>query len=350
MADFSIQWDSSGADLVTYIGDGKTRPLFFGGTPEITILDSTGNPSQNPSDYISQLVLQISNPESTMSIVFNNNFSGSNPGISLSFNTSTGLITLTASTQLDPAQWDSAIGQLQYTNSATTATEPVGTTHTISLVSVTSFGGAYTTTTQIGNDSIVVCFYPGTRIRTPDGEVAVETLKAGDLVLTADGAAAPVRWIGRQTVSTVFGDKLRVLPIRIRAGALADSVPARDLLVSPDHGLLVEGVMVQAAALVNETSIVRESAVPQTFTYRHIELDGHALVIAEGAPAETFVDNIDRQRFDNWCEYEALYPDGKSVEELPYPRAKSRRQLPAGILALIEERARAIGAAVAAVA
>ncbi|TDG04992.1 hypothetical protein E2C05_31985, partial [Paracraurococcus ruber] len=55
-------------------------------------------------------------------------------------------------------------------------------------------------------DGTVICFYPGTRIRTPDGEAAVETLAIGDLVLTADGQARPVRWVGRQTVATLFAD------------------------------------------------------------------------------------------------------------------------------------------------
>src|SRR4051794_5328758 len=100
--------------------------------------------------------------------------------------------------------------------------------------------------TAVGNkpveflgDDQVICFYPGTCIRTPVGEVAVETLRIGDMVLTAEGRAMPVRWLGRQTVSTLFADPLRVLPIRIAAGALAENLPARDLLVSPDHAILV---------------------------------------------------------------------------------------------------------------
>jgi len=54
----------------------------------------------------------------------------------------------------------------------------------------------------------------------------------------------------------------------------------------------------------------------------------HALVLAEGVPAETFVDNVQRAAFDNWAEHEQLYPAGASTSELPYPRAKSARQTP----------------------
>ncbi|MDO9714589.1 Hint domain-containing protein, partial [Paracraurococcus lichenis] len=146
---------------------------------------------------------------------------------------------------------------------------------------------------EIGQGT-VICFYPGTLIRTPAGEQAVETLAIGDLVMTAEGTAMPVRWLGRQTVSTRFGEPDRVLPIRIQAGALGEAMPARDLLVSPDHALMLDGVLVQAGALVNGITIRRETAVPTSFTYYHVELADHALILAEGVPAETFVDNIDR--------------------------------------------------------
>jgi hypothetical protein len=173
-----------------------------------------------------------------------------------------------------------------------------------------------------------VCFMPGTMIRTPDGEVAVETLNRGDLVLTADNRAEPVVWIGRQTVSRLFSDPARVWPIRIRAGALGENVPVRDLLISPDHAILVDGMLVQAGALVNGLSITREGTVPATFSYYHVETGDHSLILAENVPAETFVDNADRLAFDNWDEHQAIYPEGKAIAEMPYPRAQSTRQLP----------------------
>ena len=190
-----------------------------------------------------------------------------------------------------------------------------------------------------GGGDTVICFYPGTLVRTPDGEVAVETLKIGDLVLTAEGRAMPVRWLGRQTVSTFFADPVRVLPIRIAAGALAENLPARDLLVSPDHAILVGGVLVQAGALVNGTTIRREAAVPKSFTYYHVELVDHSLVLAEGVPAETFVDNVDRLAFDNWDEHEALYGAEAAIPEMDLPRAKAQRQVPMAVRQQIADRA-----------
>jgi Hint domain len=191
-----------------------------------------------------------------------------------------------------------------------------------------------------------ICFMAGTLIRTPTGEVAVEALKPGDAVLTADGREQPVRWVGRQTISTRFADPLRVLPIRIKAGALGEASPSRDLLVSPDHAILVEDALIHAGALVNGVSIVREPRVPTAFTYYHVELEDHALILAENTPAETFVDNVARMNFDNWTEHEALYPHGATISELPYARAKAHRQVPTRIRAMLSARAQYLGAIV----
>lgn len=205
-----------------------------------------------------------------------------------------------------------------------------------------------------GQDSIIIpvgiCYYPGTAIATPAGEVAVETLKAGDLVLTADGRSVPVVWMGRQTIATRFADPLQNLPVRIRAGALAENMPARDLLVSPAHALLLGGVLVQAGALVNGTTITRETDLPERFTWWHVETADHSLILAEGTPAETFVDNVSRQAFDNHAEYAALVGEARAIAELDLPRAKGQRQVPQAVRAQIAERAAILTGAAAAAA
>jgi hypothetical protein len=180
-----------------------------------------------------------------------------------------------------------------------------------------------------------LCFLEGTMIASPGGSVAVEALQPGALVMTEDGNAETVRWIGIRTVSTKFADPLRAYPIRIAAGALDDSVPARDLYLSPDHALLVDGILVQASALVNGSSVRRQAEMPESFTYYHVELASHALIFAENTPAETFVDNADRGHFDNWD----THPDHGAIAEMDLPRAKSARQIPPATRTRIEARA-----------
>ena len=182
----------------------------------------------------------------------------------------------------------------------------------------------------VGIESL--CFLAGTAIATPDGSRAIEMLRAGDLVLTAGGLALPVRWLGRQTIATRFADTLRTAPIRIRRDALGDDLPTRDLFVSPDHALMVDGVFVQAGALVNGVSVTREDRnLPDRFVYYHVELADHSLILAEGVPAETFIDNVDRLAFDNWDEHAALDDATAPMREMPHPRAKAHRQVPASL-------------------
>lgn len=87
----------------------------------------------------------------------------------------------------------------------------------------------------------VICFLAGTRIATPEGEVPVEALRPGDPVLTADGRSVPVRFVGRKTAEGGFDGAARRVPVRIRAGALDEAVPRRDLLLPPDHAVALGG-------------------------------------------------------------------------------------------------------------
>ena len=181
------------------------------------------------------------------------------------------------------------------------------------------------------------CFLSDTMMLTPSGERAVETLRAGDLVLTAAGVAKPIRWIGRTVVASKFADRQRMMPVRISAGALAENVPSRDLLVSPGHAIEVGGLLVHAGALVNGTTIVREPSMPLTFTYHHVETDAHDLLVAENTPAESFLEAVADIRMDNFPERAGLAGQGATVE-MDLPRVKSPRQVPMAIRRAIEAR------------
>jgi len=160
----------------------------------------------------------------------------------------------------------------------------------------------------------ITCYLRGTMIATPAGERLVESLQIGDLVTTLDGSAKAVKWIGHRTYEAEFGgSEAFVRPVVFRAGSLGGGLPQRDLKVSPQHGMLIDGVMVPAATLVNGVSIVRDETVGDT-EYFHVELDGHEAIFAEGAAAETYIDLDSRAMFDNADEYGLLYGSAQPVD------------------------------------
>lgn len=168
------------------------------------------------------------------------------------------------------------------------------------VISAQNTSGSVTSGNTITVD-VIPCFVAGTRIATARGEVAVEALRVGDLVVTQGGGAPlqPVIWLGHSHVDIArHRDPARVAPVRIAAGALAEGVPHRDLCVSPDHGIALDGHLVPAGLLVNGTTIVQELWRPEV-TYWHVELPAHALLVSEGAATESYLDDGNRQQFDN---------------------------------------------------
>jgi autotransporter-associated beta strand protein len=149
-----------------------------------------------------------------------------------------------------------------------------------------------------GGTQIIACFAAGTRIATAHGEVPVEKLRAGDLVWTASGRLAPIAWLGhRRLVPRRLADPETVMPVRIRAGAFADSVPLHDILLSPDHAVLVASRLIPVRHLVNGATILREKVA--SITYWHVELTAHDVLLAEGLPCETYLDTGNRAAFAN---------------------------------------------------
>lgn len=196
-----------------------------------------------------------------------------------------------------------------------------------------AYPATFTFSGDVDMMDFVVCFAPGTMIATPSGECAVETLAIGDPVLTADGEVVPVKWIGRQTVHKAFTPAERFVPVRVKAGALGHALPHSDLVLTGDHALEIDGLLINASALVNEDTIVWEpfDTLPERLTYFHVETKRHDMIIANGAAAETFVDHVTRRRFDNFAEYEAVYGDEQAVEMQALPRISAARLLPAPI-------------------
>lgn len=156
------------------------------------------------------------------------------------------------------------------------------------------------------------CYVEGTRIRTAHGDVAIETLTEGDAVAvhTRQGVVMqPVVWVGRRRVDIAANpDPDSVLPIRIRRDAFAPGLPSRDLLISPDHAIYLDGMLIPAKLLVNGGSIVQESGWTSV-VYYHVELPEHGIIYADGLPAETYLDTGNRGLFENGGVLMMLHPD-----------------------------------------
>ena len=182
-------------------------------------------------------------------------------------------------------------------------------------------GTAATAMPAGGTDIVVVCFCTGTRIRTARGgvvrDVAVEDLVVGDLAVTASGACRPIRWIGHRDIDcATHPTPFEAWPVRVRAGAFeigayAAALPERDLYLSPGHPVLIGGdadhgggALVPIMCLVNGTTVARMPT--DRVTYWHVELDAHDILLAEGLPAESFLDYGNRAWFGAEADAHAL--------------------------------------------
>lgn len=163
------------------------------------------------------------------------------------------------------------------------------------------------------------CFLRGTRLLTPAGEVAIEGLAIGDMVVTHDGSARAIRWIGRRSLrrdSAGWGES--TWPVRIAKDALAPGCPQRDLYVSRSHLLYLNGVLVAAGDLLNGATLVTVEPDADVIDYFHVELDRHDVVVAEGAPCDSLLPMAElRRSFDNYDQYLALYGEEAATSAEP---------------------------------
>ena len=203
----------------------------------------------------------------------------------------------TAVTTIDPYVGTTAGGTLtlEYNTSVVAQLFLVGDYTTAHFTFAPDSNGGYPGT-DIFTDH-VACFAAGTRILTERGEVAVEDLHAGDRVRSLIlGGYAPVRWIGHRQMDLRASPQAR--PVRIAAGAFGAGLPRRDLLVSPEHALYIDGVLVPARHLVNGRSIAIDAAL-QSVAYFHVELPAHDVLLAEGLAVESWLDTGNRAMFEN---------------------------------------------------
>ncbi len=207
----------------------------------------------------------------------------------------------------DTVLQDTATNELMVMNRATTA---------FTLDNVFLSAGAANRLTIVNGGAIeatqIACYVRGTMIRTQAGERAVERLRPGMPVITLiDGVVVPrtVKWVGHRRIDLTRHPRPDVMaPIRVERDAFADDVPRRDLLLSPDHAVFVKGMLICVGQLVNGATIRKERGWTAV-DYYHVELDRHAIVLAEGLTVESYLDTGNRGFFANSGRPPVLHPD-----------------------------------------
>jgi hypothetical protein len=149
-----------------------------------------------------------------------------------------------------------------------------------------------------GAEVTVLCFCANTQLLTPSGERPVQDLTVGDLVTTHHGEARSIVWLGIGKVMATRGRRTAATPVIVRKGALADNVPNRDLRVTKGHALHLDDVLIPVEFLVNHRSIEWDDRAQEVELY-HIELATHDVLVANGAPAESYRDDGNRWLFRN---------------------------------------------------
>ena len=141
------------------------------------------------------------------------------------------------------------------------------------------------------------CFTPGSRIATHRGELPVESLSAGDRVITRDNGIQTIRWVGKtQMFLQDFQAEPHLLPVFIRQGALGRGLPERDMMVSPNHRILVANERTSIRFAEREVLVAAKHLVSQGVhtvqssgtTYIHFMCDRHEVVLCDGVWTESF--------------------------------------------------------------
>jgi hypothetical protein len=164
-----------------------------------------------------------------------------------------------------------------------------------------------------GNGEVLIsptaaCYCAGALILTERGEVAVEHLQIGDRVVTASGGSRPVVWLGHRALDiSRHPAPLGLWPVRVAAGAFGENLPRRDLWLSPGHNIAAEGVIMPICALINGHSVAQVKRTK--VEYWHVELDAHDIILAEGLPAESYLDCGNRTDFVNGGAFVEAHPD-----------------------------------------
>ncbi|HTW70722.1 MAG TPA: Hint domain-containing protein [Acetobacteraceae bacterium] len=159
-------------------------------------------------------------------------------------------------------------------------------------------GSVNVSSSDDGTAITALCFCANTLILTPSGERPVQDLAIGDLVTTWRGDLRPIAWVGIGKVLATRGRRNAATPVTVRKGALADNVPHRDLRVTKGHAFHLNDVLIPVEFLINHRSIAWDDRAQEVELY-HIELESHDVLVANGAPAESYHNDGNRWLFQN---------------------------------------------------
>jgi len=242
---------------------------------------------------------------------------GDHTGASISFDKITGIATVTFQEQYttNDGNGNSALSDYNQLNFTFTDSAAISakdsdlytTSRTVTISELSENYDRYRSSSQTtfstisdsgGSDDTMTaaCYCKGTLIMTSAGEIPVEELGLGDELITSSGNPEPVIWVGNNTINCerqVHQDK--AYPVCIMKDAFGLNLPKRDLFVSPDHSLYVDGVMIPAYCLVNGTTITQDKT-EKMVTYYHVELPKHHAILAEGMPAESYLETSEENR------------------------------------------------------
>lgn len=192
---------------------------------------------------------------------------------------------------LDLRGWGKALTNIIYD-----PLDPTGESGTVEFLD--SSGNVIGTMRFSQIENVIPCFTPGTLITTPRGQVRVEDLVVGDLVMTRDSGMQPIEWVGRRDLDvSALIVQPSLCPVYIAKGALGGDLPVRDMRVSPQHRMLIEGalpemlfgereVLVAALHLVGMPGITQ--GLSEGISYIHVMCERHEIICADGCWTESF--------------------------------------------------------------
>lgn len=221
---------------------------------------------------------------------------------------------------------------------------------TLNILGVKNLGYALSSNL---NGSLIyeVCFLTGTLISTKGGTCAVEDINVGDKITTYNYqkkkyVQRKVKWIGKKSIIVnTHAERIDIAgyPVRILKNAIAENIPNKDLLITPEHCLFFEDKFIPVRMLVNGSTIFYDTSIT-SYDYYHIETEQHSVVIADGMLTESYLDTGNRHIFNlDQKIIETSFGKYKNWQDNAAAPLLTTRNIVEPIYRQIEQRAKTLG-------